>query len=418
MNKLFLICGFVLSFFAKSNEISFKSVDELKGGSIEINFILERVSFIKSYSLENPSRIVMDVYDSDLSSIIDEPYNYPIKKIRATSKDNITRIVVDLYEYVDWIKPKQIKNDKGVLLSLQISKNKKLKSSIRDIVVAIDAGHGGKYPGAVGTNNILEKDVTLLIAKELQRTLRDTEGYSPVMIREGDETVALNDRYQRARQYAADIFISIHADGFRLESVKGASVFIWSEEASSSVARNLSEKQRKRIQADIKNIMEDDFNEDVARKAYPEIYKQKIKDSEILGEKILNELKKDPYTKIHKKNVEYADFRVLKSIDIPSVLVESGFMTNPEDAERLKGKPGRRMIARSIFLGIHNYFLENPLEGTFVEDNPDYLNYEIQKGDVLSEIAIRFGVTVESINKLNNLESRSIFPGQIIKINI
>jgi N-acetylmuramoyl-L-alanine amidase len=360
----------------------------------------------------------MDIYDSDLSSVIDEPYNYPIKKIRATSKDNITRIVVDLYEYVNWIKPKQIKNDKGVLLSLQISKNKKLKSSIRDIVVAIDAGHGGKYPGAVGTNNILEKDVTLLIAKELQRTLRDTEGYSPVMIREGDETVALNDRYQRARQYAADILISIHADGFRLESVKGASVFIWSEEASSSVARNLSEKQRKRIQADIKNIMEDDFNEDAARKAYPEIYKQKIKDSEILGEKILNELKKDPYTKIHKKNVEYADFRVLKSIDIPSVLVESGFMTNPEDAERLKGKPGRRMIARSIFLGIHNYFLENPLEGTFVEDNPDYLNYEIQKGDVLSEIAIRFGVTVESINKLNNLENRSIFPGQIIRINI
>jgi N-acetylmuramoyl-L-alanine amidase len=408
----------VLSFFAKSNEISFKSVDDLKGGSIEINFILEKVSFIKSYSLENPSRIVMDVYDSDLSSVIDEPYNYPIKKIRATSKDNITRIVVDLYEYVNWIKPKQIKNDKGVLLSLQISKNKKLKSSIRDIVVAIDAGHGGKYPGAVGTNNILEKDVTLLIAKELQRTLRDTEGYSPVMIREGDETVALNDRYQRARQYAADILISIHADGFRLESVKGASVFIWSEEASSSVARNLSEKQRKRIQADIKNIMEDDFNEDAARKAYPEIYKQKIKDSEILGEKILNELKKDPYTKIHKKNVEYADFRVLKSIDIPSVLVESGFMTNPEDAERLKGKPGRRMIARSIFLGIHNYFLENPLEGTFVEDNPDYLNYEIQKGDVLSEIAIRFGVTVESINKLNNLENRSIFPGQIIRINI
>ena len=418
MNKLFLICGLVLSFFAKSNEISFKSVDDLKGGSIEINFTLEKVSFIKSYSLENPSRIVMDVYDSDLSSAIDEPYNYPIKKIRATSKDNITRLVIDLYEYVNWIKPKQIKTDKGVLLSLQISKNKKLKNSIRDIVVAIDAGHGGKYPGAVGTNNILEKDVTLLIAKELQRTLRDTEGYSPVMIREGDETVALNDRYQRARQYAADILISIHADGFRLESVKGASVFIWSEETSSSVARNLSEKQKKRIQADIKNIMEDDFNEDAARKAYPEIYKQKIKDSEILGEKILNELKKDPYTKIHKKNVEYADFRVLKSIDIPSVLVESGFMTNPEDAERLKGKPGRRMIARSIFLGIHNYFLENPLEGTFVEDDPDYLNYEIQKGDVLSEIAIRFGVTVESINILNNLENRSIFPGQIIRINI
>ena len=111
----------------------------------------------------------------------------------------------------------------------------------------------------VGSNNILEKDVTLLIAKELERTLRDTQGYRPVMIRDGDETVSLNDRYQRARQYAADILISVHADGFRLASVKGASVFIGSEEASSTVALNLSEKQRKRIQADIKNLKTEDY---------------------------------------------------------------------------------------------------------------------------------------------------------------
>ena len=96
--------------------------------------------------------------------------------------------------------------------------------------------------------------MTLLIAKQLERTLKDTEGFSPLMIRAGDETVSLNDRYQIARRNAADIFISIHADGFRLSSVKGASVFIWSEEASSTVARNLSDAKRKRIQADIKNL--------------------------------------------------------------------------------------------------------------------------------------------------------------------
>ena len=151
---------------------------------------------------------------------------------------------------------------------------------------------------------------------------------------------------------------------------------------------------------------------------YPEIYIKKIQQSEALGIKILDQLKSDPFTKIHKKNVEYADFRVLKSIDIPSVLVESGFITNPEDAERLKKKKGRRMIARSIFLGINDYFIENPIEGTFAEDNPSHLNYEIQKGDVLSEIAIRFGVTVESISKTNNLDNKSIYPGQIIKIEI
>ena len=304
------------------------------------------------------------------------------------------------------------------MLKINLKKNKDLANNIRDIIVAIDAGHGGKDPGAVSSNNVLEKDITLLIAKELQRTLRDTEGYQAVLIRSDDSTVSLNDRYQNARKYGADAFISIHADGFRLASVKGASVFIWSDESSSSVARNLSDKERKRIQAQIKNIKSYDFNEDAARELYPNTYKKKVDQSKMLGSKILDQLKRDPYTKIHKQNVEYADFRVLKSVDIPSVLVESGFITNPEDAKRLKTKAGRRMIARSIFLGIHNYFKETPVSGSILEDYSNYLNYKIQKGDVLSEIAIRFGVTVESIKNINKLGDRPIYPGQIIKINI
>lgn len=417
MNKIlsFLL---LLSSLVHSNEISFYEIKDSDDQSSEISFLLDKVSFIKSYSLVDPSRIVIDVYQSDLKSDVEEKYNYPIKLVRASSKDDLTRIVIDLYEYVNWSKPTQEKTDEGILLKINVKKNKKLKNNIRDIVVAIDAGHGGKYPGAVGTNNILEKDVTLLISKELERSLRDTEGYKPVMIRKGDETVSLNDRYQRARRYGADIFVSIHADGFRLESVKGASVFIWSEEASSSVAKNLSEKKRQQIQADIKNLKPFDFNEDLAREIYPEIYLNKVKESKLLGAKILEQLKRDPFTKIHKKDVEFADFRVLKSVDIPSVLVESGFLTNPDDAERLKGKPGRRMIARSIFLGVNNFFIENPIEGTLITSETDFLFYTIQKGDVLSEIAIRFGVTVDSINKTNNLENKSIFPGQIIRIEI
>ena len=417
MNKI-LSFLFLLSSLVHSNEISFYEIKDSDDQSSEISFLLDKVSFIKSYSLVDPSRIVIDVYQSDLKSGVEEKYNYPIKLVRASSKEDLTRIVIDLYEYVNWSKPTQEKTDEGILLKVNIKKDKELKNNIRDIVVAIDAGHGGKYPGAVGTNNILEKDVTLLISKELERSLRDTEGYKPVMIRKGDETVSLNDRYQRARRYGADIFVSIHADGFRLESVKGASVFIWSEEASSSVAKNLSEKKRQQIQADIKNLKPFDFNEDLAREIYPEIYLNKVKESKLLGAKILEQLKRDPFTKIHKKDVEFADFRVLKSVDIPSVLVESGFLTNPDDAERLKGKPGRRMIARSIFLGVNNFFIENPIEGTLITSETDFLIYTIQKGDVLSEIAIRFGVTVDSINKTNNLENKSIFPGQIIRIEI
>ena len=417
MYRLSLI-SFLFISFVNSNELTFNEVIEKDDKSVEISFLLEKVSLVKSYSLNTPSRLVLDIYDTKLKEDINISYNYPIKKIRSISDGDTSRIVIDLYENIFWEKPTQIQTKNGVMLTLVTKRIKNLENSIRDIVIAIDAGHGGKYPGAVGPNNILEKDVTLLIAKELERTLRDTSGYYPVMIRSNDETINLNSRYQEARKKGADAFISIHADGFRLESVKGASVFIWSDEASSSVARNLSEKQRKRIQADIKNLKDDDFNEDRARNNYPEMYKNKIDQSQILGTKILEQLKRDPYTKIHKQNIEYADFRVLKSVDIPSVLVESGFITNPEDAARLKGKAGRRMIARSIFLGIHNYFKQEPISNTTIEMNPDMVLYEIQKGDVLSEISIRFGVTVDSIIKLNNLNGQPIFPGQILKINI
>jgi N-acetylmuramoyl-L-alanine amidase len=416
MNKFLLIL--ILSLATQSNELVFKEIKQASDGSINVLFGLEKVSYINSYTLQNPSRLVFEINQSNVKAPIDEIYNYPVRKIRASNEEDKTRIVIDLYDFVYWWKPTQLQTDEGVLLNLKLKTDRNLKAMTRDIVVAIDAGHGGKYPGAVGPNNILEKDVTLLISKELERTLRDTNGYKPVMIRSGDETIGLNDRFQNARKMGADIFISIHADGFRLSSVKGASVFIWSDEASSTIARNLSEKQRKRIQADINNLQPSDFNEDLARALYPKIYENKISQSKILGTKILDQLKRDPYTKIHKKNVEFADFRVLKSIDIPSVLVESGFITNPEDAQRLKGKPGRRMIARSIFLGIHNYFLENPIIGTIVENNPEFLSYKIQKGDVLSEIAIRFGVSVESIDKNNNLNNKPIYPGQILKIYI
>ena len=406
----------IFNYFIYANEIAFVGIDEQKDGEINISLILDKVAYINSYSLEDPSRLVLEINDAHSKESISEIYNYPIKQIKSNKNGDHTKIVIDLYDNVFWRKPIQEVTDSGILLNLKLNKDKSLEQNTRDIIVAIDAGHGGKYPGAVGPNNILEKDVTLLIAKELKRTLRDTKGYQPVMIRDGDQTVSLNDRFQIARRYGADIFISIHADGFRLSSVKGASVFIWSEEASSTIARNLSDKKRDRILAEIKNLKPTDFNEDYAREQYPEVYEKKIQQSKILGSKILDQLKKDPYTKIHKKNVEYADFRVLKSIDIPSVLVESGFITNPEDAARLKGKPGRRMIARSIFLGINNYFIENPIYGTLINESTDHLKYTIQKGDVLSEIAIRFGVTVESIDEKNKLNNKPIYPGQTLKI--
>lgn len=419
---IILSCLFFISLEAfSSNLVEFSSIKELPSGEVRITFKLSRVALVKSYALDEPSRIVIDIKDSELKGELENRQNYPIKKIRASKDGSTSRIVLDLYESVYWKKPWQIEKKDHVLLIFEIKKDKDLNKNIRDIIVAIDAGHGGRDPGAVGKLNILEKDITLLIARELERTLRDTKGYKPVMIRKDDSFVDLNDRYQNARKVGADIFVSIHADAFRLASVKGVSVFVWSEEASSITAENLSKKElanNPEVKAKIGKLDVNDFDEDAARTLYQLVYEAKIENSIILGNKILDKLRLDPYTRLHKKNVEFADFRVLKSIDIPSVLVESGFISNPEDAARLKGKPGRRMIARSIFLGIHDYFKEKPKPNTFMDPVQTNIEYTIQKGDVISEIAIRFGVTVDEIIDLNNLRGKAIYPGQNIKVAI
>ena len=284
----------------------------------------------------------------------------------------------------------------------------------REAIVVIDAGHGGRDPGAIAkSHNVIEKDITLLIANELFRTLENTDGYKPILVREDDSFIYLDQRYQKVRQNSGDIFVSIHADAFDLPSVKGAAIYIWSDEASSNSAKNLSSKKVSSVRVD-----ELDFDEDSARSKYPKIYEKKKEKSLELGKKILDQLKRDPYTYLHKKRVEYADFRVLKSLDSPSVLIESGFISNSEDAKRLKGKPGRRMIARSLFLGISNYFKENLEDDFFIYDAEGYLTYTVKKGDVLSEIAIRFGVPVMDIINTNLIRDEAIFPGQRIKIKI
>ncbi|MBD63390.1 MAG: N-acetylmuramoyl-L-alanine amidase [Gammaproteobacteria bacterium] len=403
-----------------SNQISFSNIEELESGNLKIIFNLEKVSLVNSYALDDPSRIVIDLKNTSIREPIQSSFFSPIKLIRASEVGNTSRVVIDLKGSVYWKKPWQIKYKDRVDLILEIKRDRKISNNLRDIVIAIDAGHGGKDPGAVG-KNILEKDITLLIARELERTLKNTKGYKPVMIRSDDRFVNLNDRYQNARKLGADLFVSIHADGFRLSSVKGASVYVWSEEASSITAETLSKDKLSsspEVKSKIGKLDVRDFDEDAARTLYQIAYEAKIDNSIILAKKILDQLKKDPYTKMHKPNVEFADFRVLKSIDIPSVLVESGFISNPDDAKRLAGKPGRRMIARSIFLGIHNYFKEKPKPNTFMTALPKFVEYEIQKGDVISEIAIRFGVTIEDVIKWNNLSNKSIYPGQVIQIFI
>ena len=414
-----LLCTLLVSMPTANASVAFKESLLTPEGDIRLVFTLEKVALLNSYALDDPSRIVIDIKDVAMGEIKSTKLG-PVQSIRGIQESNLTRLVIDLNGSVYWKKPWQVKKKEEVLLILEMKNNQTTSRNTRDILVAIDAGHGGKDPGAVG-KNILEKDVTRMIAKELERTLRDTKGYQPIMIRKRDTFVNLDDRYQIAREQGADLFVSIHADGFRLSSVKGASVFVWSEEASSITAENLSKKvltTDPAVKAKIGKLDVRDFDEDAARALYEIAYEAKIENSTLLANHILKYLKADPFTKMHKNQVEYADFRVLKSVDIPSVLVESGFISNPDDAKRLAGKPGRRMIARGIFLGLHDYFKDKPKPNTIMDNYPGFLIYKVQSGDVLSEIAIRFGVSVSEIFTWNNLGNNPIFPGQEITIRI
>jgi N-acetylmuramoyl-L-alanine amidase len=398
-----------------SNQLDFVGVGE-KNKSYSLEFSLEKTALIVAQSSNSPYSITLEFKETYLKENFDLKLwqNYPIKNIESSTSENNSIIEIFFHKPVAWQKPQQIKTEDGIKVLLSLDHEKEIKKMTREAIVIIDAGHGGRDPGAIAkSHNVIEKDITLLIANELFRTLEDTDGYKPVLVREDDSFIYLDQRYQKARQNSGDIFVSIHADAFSLPSVKGAAVYIWSDEASSNSAKSLSSKKVSSVRVD-----EFDFDEDLARSKYPEIYEKKKGKSLQLGKKILDQLKRDPYTHLHKKRVEYADFRVLKSLDVPSVLIESGFISNSEDAERLKGKPGRRMIARSLFLGINNYFKENLEDDFFIYDAEGYLTYTVQRGDVLSEIAIRFGVPVMDIINTNLIRDEAIFPGQRIKIKI
>ena len=396
-----------------SNQLDFVGIDE-QNETYSLEFSLEKTALIVSQSSNSPFSITLEFKETLLKKKFDLKQNYPIKNIKSSTSENNSTIEIFFYEPVSWQKPQQIKTKDGIQVLLSLDHDKEIKKMTREAIVVIDAGHGGRDPGAIAkSHNVIEKDITLLIANELFRTLENTDGYKPILVREDDSFIYLDQRYQKVRQNSGDIFVSIHADAFDLPSVKGAAIYIWSDEASSNSAKNLSSKKVSSVRVD-----ELDFDEDSARSKYPKIYEKKKEKSLELGKKILDQLKRDPYTYLHKKRVEYADFRVLKSLDSPSVLIESGFISNSEDAKRLKGKPGRRMIARSLFLGISNYFKENLEDDFFIYDAEGYLTYTVKKGDVLSEIAIRFGVPVMDIINTNLIRDEAIFPGQRIKIKI
>lgn len=237
-----------------------------------------------------------------------------------------------------------------------------LGASARKLVIAIDAGHGGKDPGALGPNGTREKDITLRVAKELAATINADPGMRAVLIRDDDTLVQLQERYQRARRAQADLFVSIHADAALNNAASGSSVFVLSTKgASSQAARWLADKENA---ADlVGGVSLDDKDRNLSAVLLDLSQSATMRMSEDAAANVLRSLKE--LGKAHKKEVEYANFVVLRSPDVPSMLVETGFITNPEEERKLSDPRHRKRLAFAIAQGVRAFFIEQPLPGTY-----------------------------------------------------
>jgi N-acetylmuramoyl-L-alanine amidase len=231
----------------------------------------------------------------------------------------------------------------------------------RDLVIAIDAGHGGQDPGAIGRSGTREKEVTLAIARKLAAEINREEGMRAVLIRDGDHFITLGGRTRKARQLGADMFVSIHADSVLKRAVSGSSVYVLSlRGASDEAARWLAESENA---ADLKGgvpLVEDDL---LASVLLDVTQKEAISDSVEAADNVLAALAR--VGTVHgARRVRHAGFVVLKSPDIPSMLVETGFISNAGDERRLRDTGHQQDIAEAIRAGVRSYWYDNPPPGT------------------------------------------------------
>ncbi len=235
------------------------------------------------------------------------------------------------------------------------------RGSLRPLIIAIDAGHGGQDPGARGANGSREKDLTLQIARELARQVNATPGLKAYLTRDTDVFIALAQRYQKARAAKADLFVSIHADAFSNPEASGSSVFVLSQRGASSQAARWLAKQENSADL-VGGVRLHDKDNTLASVLLDLSQSATMKASEDMANHVLGGLKR--LGKTHKTHVERANFVVLRSPDVPSMLVETAFITNPEEERRLRDPAHQGRLARAILDGVNLYFTRQPPPGT------------------------------------------------------
>ena len=389
----------------------------------------------KTLTLADPDRLVLDLLDTRLNTTLSAlPLaETPIAGVRAGIRQGTNlRLVFDLTAQVTvsvFLLPPNESTGHRVVVDLFDVKNAAAEvastpvpvlsvdslDARRDIVIAIDPGHGGEDPGASGPGGLREKVVVLQIARRLEAQLEKIPGFKPVLIRTGDYYVSLKNRRDQARTLQADLFISIHADAFREPSARGASIYTLSTRgATSTTAQYLADTENEADRVGGVQLAEMD---PMLAGVLADLSMTGTLDTSLnVGRLILQQI--EGVARLHKKQVEQAGFVVLKSPDVPSLLIETGFISNPQEAERLATPAYQDKMARAIRRGIQSWFARQPPPGTLLAWQREQGGREvtIAAGDTLSQIAEQFGASVAEIKSTNGLSRDVIYVGQTLVI--
>jgi N-acetylmuramoyl-L-alanine amidase len=418
--------------------------------SARLVFDLDASADYNTFTLENPNRLVIDIKDFRQRDklIIPSLINTPVQSVRYAAYDRETlRIVLDLAHEVQY-ETQTLRPNKGyphrLVVDLDYTAKQARQSLIaareeaeqeqqqpvnspeqqaearakviktskvlprRDIVIAIDPGHGGQDPGAIGPRGTKEKDIVLSVSKRLARLVDQEPGMRSYLTRDNDVFISLRQRIRRAHENGADLFISVHADAFHNHRARGSSVYVLSQRgASSEAAQILADRENA---ADLAGGISLEDKDDLLASVLLDLSQTASLEASLeVANTVLSGLKRVGH--VHKKQVESAAFVVLKSPDIPSVLVETAFISNPEEERRLNSSSHQAKLAQAMMVGIRNYFQRNPLPGTSLPQQ-----HIVSAGDTLSMIAQRYQVSMADIRSVNDMSSTTIQIGDVLKI--
>ncbi len=397
-------------------------------GYIRLVFDLSKVVEHSIFTLHNPERIVLDLKKTTMShGMVDRLQSSSlIQDIRSGVRNrNDLRIVFDLNQRVtprSFLLGASAKSGNRLVLDFRETSSRAQARKVReaqttrkrDVIVAIDAGHGGKDPGATGHRGTHEKLVTLQIARRLEKSINAQRGMRAVLIRKNDYFMHLRERIHKAREYQADMMISVHADAFPDPRARGSSIYALSLDGASSEAARLlanNENASDQLFGDV-NVAADDKM--VKKVLFDLSLTGTIESSLDMGGEILKQIKR--VNRIHKKRVQQAGFAVLKAPNIPSVLLETAFISNPREERNLRNAAYQKKVAKAITRGVSHYFVRKAPPDTWLSEMAS--QYKIKQGDTVASIAKQYDVSTTDLCARNALSSERLIAGRVIKIPV